>query len=64
MAPERRFECAVAESREQYRLAATDPAKIPVVEQLIARHPTDQVLVIGTYLGRWRTLRSCSARPC
>ncbi|OQA47001.1 MAG: Type III restriction enzyme, res subunit [Chloroflexi bacterium ADurb.Bin325] len=50
MAPERRFEYALAESREQYRLAATDPAKMAVVQQLIAKHPDDQVLVIGTYL--------------
>jgi DNA excision repair protein ERCC-3 len=50
MAPERRFEYAMADSRAQYGLAATDPAKIPVVEQLIAKHPDDQVLVIGTYL--------------
>jgi hypothetical protein len=36
--------------REQAIVAATDPAKLPVVEQIIAKHPDDQVLVIGTYL--------------
>ena len=34
----------------QYPIAATDPDKLKVVEELIAKHPDDQVLVIGTYL--------------
>jgi DNA excision repair protein ERCC-3 len=50
MAPEQRLTYALADSKEQYAIAATDPAKFPVVQQLIARHPDDQVLVIGTYL--------------
>jgi len=63
MAPERRFEYAMADSREQYRLAATDPAKIPVVQQLIARHPTDQVLVIGTYLDQLADIAQLLGAP-
>ena len=50
MAPEQRIAYAMADSREQALLAATDPAKLPAVEQIIAKHPDDQVLVIGTYL--------------
>ncbi len=50
MNQERRLLYALAGSREQAILAATDPAKLPVVEQIIAKHPDDQVLVIGTYL--------------
>lgn len=50
MAPEQRLAYAMATPREQAVLSATDPAKLPVVEQLIAKHPDDQVLVIGTYL--------------
>ena len=50
MSRDRRMEYALAESKQQYPLAATDPAKLDVVEQLIAKHPNDQVLVIGTYL--------------
>jgi len=50
MGPERRMEYALADSKVQYAIAASDPAKFPVVEQIIARHPDDQVLVIGTYL--------------
>ncbi|MGQ9491364.1 MAG: helicase-associated domain-containing protein [Anaerolineae bacterium] len=50
MGPERRLEYALADSNLQYAIAATDPAKFPVVEQIIAKHPDDQILVIGTYL--------------
>lgn len=50
MAPEQRLAYAMASNREQAVLAATDPAKLPVVEQIITKHPDDQVLVIGTYL--------------
>ncbi len=50
MGPERRLEYALADSKVQYAIAASDPAKISVVERLIAAHPDDQVLVIGTYL--------------
>ncbi len=50
MGPERRMEYALADSRVQYAVAATDPAKMPIVEQIITKHPDDQVLVIGTYL--------------
>lgn len=50
MGPERRLEYALADSKVQYAVAATDPAKFPVVEQIIAKHPDDQILVIGTYL--------------
>ena len=50
MSRERRMEYALAESKMQYPIAATDPDKLNVVEELIAKHPDDQVLVIGTYL--------------
>jgi DNA excision repair protein ERCC-3 len=50
MNQERRLLYALAGQREQAIVAATDPAKLPVVEQIIAKHPDDQVLVIGTYL--------------
>ncbi len=50
MARDRRMEYALAESKMQYSIAATDPAKLDVVEDLLAKHRADQVLVIGTYL--------------
>jgi len=50
MSQERRLLYALADNRNQFVIAATDPAKLTVVEQIIAKHPDDQVLVIGTYL--------------
>jgi DNA excision repair protein ERCC-3 len=34
----------------KYKLAATNPRKGLIVEQLVQRHPDQQVLVLGTYL--------------
>ncbi|HSR23422.1 MAG TPA: DNA repair helicase XPB [Candidatus Eisenbacteria bacterium] len=45
-----RMEYAVAETRERYRLAACNPAKLPALESLCERHRGDRVLVIGQYL--------------
>ncbi len=50
MDPEERIAYALAESREQYTISACDPAKLVAVEEILAKHPDDQVLVIGTYL--------------
>jgi len=45
-----RMTYAVAEAEDRYRLAATAPGKLAVVEQILARHPGEQTLVIGQYL--------------
>jgi DNA excision repair protein ERCC-3 len=45
-----RMAYAVAESRERYRIAACNPAKLPLMEALCAHHGADRVLVIGQYL--------------
>lgn len=47
---ETRVEYAMAGLRKKYRIASENPAKIDVVEKLIARHRNDLVLVIGQYL--------------
>jgi DNA excision repair protein ERCC-3 len=47
---ERRLEYAIAEDREKYRIAAENPAKLPAIDDLVAKHREDQVLVIGQYL--------------
>ena len=39
-----------AREGEKFRLAAVNPAKLAVVDGLVARHKNDNVLVIGTYL--------------
>jgi DNA excision repair protein ERCC-3 len=40
----------MAEDTDRYRLAASTPEKMAVVERLVARHRGDQQLVIGQYL--------------
>ena len=45
-----RLDYAAAADDERYRLAATAPAKIDVVRQLVAAHRGERILVIGQYL--------------
>ncbi|MFO6505105.1 DNA repair helicase XPB [Corynebacterium freneyi] len=47
---------ATAEAADRYRLAATSPTKIPVVEKLLERHPGEPALVIGAYLDQLEEL--------
>ena len=63
MAREQRLVYAMAGSREQSLLAATDPGKLPVVEEIIAKHPDDQVLVIGTYLDQLEAMADLLDAP-
>jgi len=50
MAEELRMDYAVAERREKYRIASTNPVKLYTVDRLLRRHADDNVLVIGQYL--------------
>jgi len=50
MPVELRMDYAVAGAKERYRVAACNPAKLPVLEALCERHRGDRVLVIGQYL--------------
>jgi DNA excision repair protein ERCC-3 len=45
-----RLAAAVAEPDERYKIASTSPAKLAVVDALVARHPDEPTLVIGQYL--------------
>jgi len=47
---ELRLQYAMAEKREQYRVAAENPRKFAVLDQLLSKHPHDSVLIIGMYL--------------
>jgi DNA excision repair protein ERCC-3 len=47
---ELRLEYAMAEARHKYRLAAENPRKMEVIDQLLAKHTDDRVLIIGMYL--------------
>ncbi|MBI3972009.1 MAG: DEAD/DEAH box helicase [Chloroflexi bacterium] len=50
MAAERRMEYAIADEREKYRVAAENPDKLAVLDELAKKHAEDQVLIIGQYL--------------
>jgi DNA excision repair protein ERCC-3 len=50
MQEERRMDYAVAERREKYRIASTNPVKLFTVDRLLQRHREDNVLIIGQYL--------------
>ena len=50
MDPQQRMDYVVADDKNKYRLAAENPAKMPVLRQLVEKHRGDQVLVIGQYL--------------
>ena len=45
-----RLEYAASADDERYRLAATAPAKLRVVRDLVAKHEGERILVIGQYL--------------
>jgi DNA excision repair protein ERCC-3 len=47
---EERMAYAVAPTQARYRIAACAPAKLAVLDRLVAQHATDRVLVIGQYL--------------
>ncbi len=51
-----RMAYAMAEPDERYRMAATAHEKQGIVSTLVARHPDDQVLVIGQYLDQLHEL--------
>ncbi|MCW5858122.1 MAG: DEAD/DEAH box helicase [Caldilineales bacterium] len=48
--PDLRMEYALANEREKHRLAAENPAKVEVLEKLLAKHKDDTVLIIGQYI--------------
>ena len=51
-----RMAYATAEPEDKYRLAASASGKNRVVEQILARHPDDQALVIGQYIDQLHEL--------
>ncbi len=60
---EREIEYAVANQRDKYRIASENPAKLPVVESLIARHADDGILVIGQYIKQLEEIAELTGAP-
>ncbi len=53
---ELRLPYAIADPRDKHRLAAENPLKAAVVEEILEKHPGEQILIIGTYLDQLKTL--------
>ena len=60
---ELRLKYALSDPREKYKLAATNPAKLDVVEELLEKHSDDQVLVIGQYLDQLDEISEMTGAP-
>lgn len=58
-----RLEYAVAEARTKHKIAATNPAKLNVVRELLEKHKDDQVLIIGQYLDQLDDMAELAQAP-
>jgi DNA excision repair protein ERCC-3 len=63
MDPDRRMAYAIADDREKARIAAENPLKLDVLETILAKHPDDQILVIGQYLDQLGQIRDLLGDP-
>jgi DNA excision repair protein ERCC-3 len=52
-----------AREGEKFRLAATNVAKLPVIDDLVAKHKQDHVLIIGTYLDQLKEIAARFKAP-
>ena len=43
---------AVATAREKHRIASENPAKLPIVKEIVEKYTEDKILVIGQYLSQ------------
>ena len=60
-AERRSYEAATP--RAKFRIASENPAKLVVVQQLIERHASGRILVIGQYIDQLRELRAALGAP-
>ncbi len=48
---------------DKFRMAATNPEKIPVIRDLVARHEGDNILIIGTYVDQLQEVSEAMNAP-
>lgn len=58
-----KMDYAISDSRKKFRIAAENPEKIQVVYDLLQRHSTDSILIIGQYIHQLKTLASALDLP-
>lgn len=51
-----RMEYAMADKRRKFRLASENPRKLQLVRELIRRHRSDRILILGMYLDQLKIL--------
>lgn len=51
-----RMDYATGDLREQFRMASENPVKLSVIDNLIAKHPDDNILIIGQYIDQLEML--------
>jgi len=54
--PTERMDYAVAEQRQRFRIASENTLKLKVMDELLAGHPDQSILVIGQYLEQLRII--------
>jgi DNA excision repair protein ERCC-3 len=60
---DRRMAYALAEQRDKFRIAAENPDKLKLVQQLLAKHREDTVLIMGTYLDQLTEIAEAIGAP-
>ncbi|MBD2774050.1 DNA repair helicase XPB [Iningainema tapete] len=60
---DRQMEYAVAERRHQFRIAAENPRKFQVVEELLASQKGHKVLIIGEYIDQLKEIARVTRLP-
>jgi DNA excision repair protein ERCC-3 len=58
-----KMDYATSDQRDQFRMASENPVKILVVKRLLARHPNDNILIIGQYLTQLAQLAEALDAP-
>ena len=58
-----RMEYALSEQRQKYKLAATNPAKLEVLKELLLKHGEDRVIIIGQYLDQLDAIAEMTGAP-
>jgi len=61
--PDERMDYAVAEQRQRFRIASENRLKLKVMDELLAGHPDQSILVIGQYLEQLRIIGERLAAP-
>lgn len=63
LAGEDRMSYAMTEQRLKYRFAAENPAKLDILDQLLAKHQNDNILIIGQYLDQLKHIAATIDAP-